>query len=274
MKLKVLVVAIAVAGLATTTLAAGGKVRSAAVNAEVRAMKQEMQKAKAEASAAALTSDEVGDADSFGRNAKWIGLMGSGVIYLTDFADDCLPENFQGGPDDHCVVLNPQPAVTSFSFPDVARMTIPAKSSNSLFCHMQTPIASTLLHNSTAGPLSSARIVYNPVFTFENSVLADPALINPATGLPFGGSLTLTLPGIRHQLTLQPNESYLGRDDETRVCINGMISKRQLTLGFGLTDAQATNFFKHDTIITMGISGQAQGVIFSSMINNVRWMGD
>lgn len=272
MKLKVLVVAIAATGLvASAALAATAKVRSPAAKAEVRAMKLEMQQAKAEA--AAVASADVGDADSFGRNARWIGLMGSGTIYLTDFPDDCLPENFPAGPDDHCVVLNPQPAITNFDFPDVARMVIPAKSSNSLFCHMQTPIGSALLQNQTAGNMT-ARIVYNPKFTFQNPVLNDPALINPVTGLPFGGQITTTLSGIRHQLTLAPGASFLGRDDETRVCINGMISKRQLMLGFGLSDAQATNFFKHDTVITMGIAGQAQGVVFSSMINNVRWLGD
>jgi hypothetical protein len=278
MKWKVLVAAMVLAGIGASAVAVAANakarsgVRSAATQAEVRAMRKEFQAAK-DTQTAGVAASDVGDADSFGRNVKWIGLMSSGVIYLTDFADECLPENFQGGPDDHCVVLNPQPAITSFNFPDVARMVIPAKSSNSLFCHAQTPISSTLLYNTTAAPISSARVVYNPVFTFENPVLNDPALVDPDTGLPYNGKISFTLPGIRHQLTLQPNEQYLGRDDETRVCINGMISKIQLRAA-GLSDSQATKFFKHDTIVTMGISGQASGVVSSSIINNVRWLGD
>jgi hypothetical protein len=277
MKLKVLVAAMAVAGLCASAIAVAanssnnGKGRNAETQAEVRAMKKESQDAKA-AQTAGVAASDVGDADSFGRNAKWIGLMSSGTIYLTDFADDCDPANFQGGPDDHCVVLNPQPALTTFDFPDVARMVIPAKSSNSLFCHVQTPISSTLLGNNTASQLN-ARVLYNPVFTFENPVLNDPALINTDTGLPFNGKVVFTLPGISHQLSLQANETFLGRDDESRVCINGMISKIQLK-ALGLSDAQASNFFKQDTIVTMGINGRAQGVVFSSIINNVRWMGD
>ena len=276
MKLKEHVAAIAVAGLAVsalaaTAVAANGNTRSAETRSDVAAIKQEQKAAKAVATAVAAS--DVGDADSFGRNAKWIGLMSSGVIQLTDFADDCLPENFQGGPDDHCVVLNPQPMSTTFSFPDVGRMVIPAKAANSLFCHAQTPIASTLLQNQSAGGMT-ARITYTPTYTFENPVLADPSLIDPTTGLPFNGKLTQTLSGIRHQLTLQPGENFLGRDDETRFCINGMISKNMLMTSFGLTDAQATKFFTKDTIVTMGITGNAQGVVFSSMINNVRWLGD
>ena len=272
MKLKVLVAAIAATGLvASAALAAVAKPRSPALKAEIRAMKQEMQQAKAEAAAAAPS--DVGDADSFGRNARWIGLMGSGVIYLTDFADECLPENFQGGPDDHCFVLNPQPAITTFAVADAARMVIPAKASNSLFCHWQTPISSTLLNNQTAGPLLG-RIVYTPSYTFENPVLADPTLINPQTGLPFNGKISNALAGIQHQLTLQPGESFNGRDDETRACINGMISKRMLMTTYGLSDALATKFFTKDTIVTMSINGSARGVVFSSLINNVRWLGD
>ena len=276
MKLKDHVAAIAVAGLAVsalaaTAVAANGNTRSAETRADVSAIKQEQKSAKAAATAIAAT--DVGDADSFGRNAKWIGLMSSGVIQLTDFADDCLPENFQGGPDDHCVVLNPQPMATSFSFPDVGRMVIPAKASNSLFCHAQTPISTTLLQN-TSGAGMTARITYTPTYTFENAVLADPSLIDPTTGLPFNGKLTQTLSGISHRLTLQPGENFFGRDDETRFCINGMISKKMLMTTFGLTDAQATKFFTKDTIVTMGINGNAQGVVFSSIINNVRWLGD
>jgi hypothetical protein len=274
MKLKVLVVALAVAGMAATTLAANRASNPglSAFKAQSRALRQEAQQAKVEAAAA--VGSEVGDAASFGRNARYIGLMSSGTIYLTEFAEECVDDpEFPFGPDDHCVVLNPQPTVTNFDFPDVARMVIPAKASNSLFCHWQTPIASTFLANGT-GAQFNARIVYNPYYSFENPVLADPALINPVTGLPFGGKIDTSLPGIRHQLTLQPNESYLGRDDETRACIAGMISKLQLMQTYGLTEAKANEFFKKDTIVTMGISGQAQGVISSSIINNVRWLGD
>ena len=274
MKLKVLVAAIALAGLAATTLAASSaKTRTTANKAEARQIRKDMQQAKVEAAAA--VGSEVGDPHSFGRYAKYIGLMNSGAIYLTEFAEECVPDpEFPFGPDDKCVVLNPQPAVTTFDFEDVGRMVIPGKASTTLFCHTQTPIASSFLYNGTASPIPSARIVYNPRYTFENVVLADPSLINPLTGLPFNGKITTTLAGIRHQLTLQPNESFLGRDDETRFCIAGMVSKRQLMETYGLTEAKANEFFKKDTLVTMGISGQAQGVISSSLINNVRWLGD
>jgi hypothetical protein len=35
-----------------------------------------------------------------------------------------------------------------------------------------------------------------------------------------------------------------------------------------------TKFFANDTEVTMSISGQAQGVVFSSLVVGTRWMGD
>src|SRR6478736_4108040 len=125
MKLKILVSAMVVAGLGASAIAvaanSSGRGRNAETQAEVRAMKKESQDAKA-AQTAGVAASDVGDADSFGRNARWIGLMSSGTIFLTDFPDDCDPANFPNGPDDHCIVVNPQPAITTFDFPDVARM--------------------------------------------------------------------------------------------------------------------------------------------------------
>jgi len=271
MKAKLLVAAIALGGMAATAITADASPKN-----DHRALKRELQQqAKAEGVAAAATSD-VGDPSSFGRYAKWIGLMSTGGIVVSEFAADCdVDPNFPPGPDDHCYVLGAQPAASTYTIPDAARMVIPGKSSFSLFCHWQTPVAVAILHNETASTIQNARFNAVPSYTFQNSVLNDPALINPLTGLPFGGQITVSaLTGIRHQQSLQPGDVVWERDDETRACINGMISKRQLTETYGLTDQQATNFFKQDTAITMGMTIQATGVEFASVIYNTRWLGD
>ena len=270
MNLKVLVAAIAMAGVsASPALAAPEKKPN-----HRQFLKEVHQQAKLEAAAAA-TSD-VGDPSSFGRYAKWLGLMSTGVIVVSEFPEDCAPDpEFPPGPDDHCFVLNAQPAPSTFTIPDAARMVMPAKSSFSLFCHWQTPVSLAVMRNNTATPIQNARFFATPSYTFQNPVLNDPALVNPLTGLPFGGQITISaLVGIRHQQSLQPGDMVQQRDDETRACINGMISKRQLTETYGLTDAQATNFFKNDTAITMGLTIQATGVEFANLVYSTRWLGD
>ena len=68
------------------------------------------------------TDAEVGDADSFGREVRWLGLMAGSVF---------LQPNCSAG-DASCVALNPAPAPTSFDVPDIAVVTLPGGSSQSL----------------------------------------------------------------------------------------------------------------------------------------------
>jgi len=264
MKLKLIVTAMIAGGLIASAWAKGP------VRHDNREFKREMAAAKQEA--APPPADTTGDADSFGRNVKFIGLMASGVITL---ATDCTPDpNFPPDVEDHCFVLNAQPAVTSFSIADAARMVIPAKSSNSMFCHWQTPVAIYAYNNATGSYMPNARILATPSYKFQNAVLNDPSLIDPNTGLPFNGSFTVSLAGIRHARGLQPGDYQVERDTETRSCIGGLVSKRALKEAYGLTDAQATNFFKNDTAITMSISGNVQGMDFASIIYGTRFVGD
>jgi hypothetical protein len=235
---------------------------------ELQIARQDIKALKLEAAA---VGSEVGDPASFGRSVRFIGLMQSGVVTV---ADDCTPDpSSPPGPDDHCVVRNPAPALTGFNFADVGRVVIPARSANSLICHWQTPFVVYQFHNGTGAYQPNARFVATPSYTIQNPVLNDPALIDPATGLPFGGQFTLGLPGIRHARSLQPGEMQLERENATRVCLGGVISK-QLLVGMGLSDAQATQFFRNDTVITMNLTGQVGLVDFATILYGVRFVGD
>jgi hypothetical protein len=81
------------------------------------------------------------------------------------------------------------------------------------------------------------------------------------------------LGGIRDERSLQPGESQVEREAGTRVCIGGIVCAQMLR-GFGLSDAQVTEFFKKDTTITMNMTGQARFVEFASIIYGVRFVGD
>jgi hypothetical protein len=230
---------------------------------------KEMRAAKIEAAAAA--GSEVGDPDSFGRNVHFIGLIQSGLVSLQS---DCTPDpSAPPGPDDHCFVTHAAPAVTTFNATDVGRVVIPARSAHSLICHWQTPFVVYGFANPTGVYQPNARFVVTPTYTIQNAVLNDPALIDPGTGLPFGGQFQLGLAGIRHARSLQPGETQVERESATRVCLGGIISK-QLLVGMGLSEAQASDFFRHDTVITMNLGGQAQLVDFASILYGVRFVAD
>jgi hypothetical protein len=224
-------------------------------------------------SGAAVTAAQVGDADTFGHAVIWDGLLSTGTI---SFAADCTPApgDPAPGPDDRCVTLNPAPAVTTFDLPNIGRMTLPGKTSHNILCHWTSANGAYSLFNGT-GVSANARITLHPYLVVQSSVLSNPLLIDPTTGLPFNGALT-TAPGTTYSdaQTLAPNARSTQRMDDSRVCIAGAISRQGLIQGYGLTNAQVDDFFKNPITLQFGLSGSAQLVDFASLIYGVRIMGD
>jgi hypothetical protein len=214
------------------------------------------------------------DTDSFGRNVVFDGLLQSGTVTLQP---DCTP--FPGepplGPDDRCVALNTAPAATSFDLPDIGRLTIPGKSAHSFFCHWLTPIAIYDFANPTGVFQPSADFLLYPYVVVESSVLDDPSLIDPTTGLPFGGKLETSFAAIYQDAqSLDVNQTATRRFSETRVCIGGFLSQQLLTTNYGLTDAQAREVFRHDITLRFGLRGTAALVDSAYVIYGLRVVGD
>jgi hypothetical protein len=221
-----------------------------------------------QARSAAVTDADVGDSDSFGRNVVWLGLT-SAFINL----DPGCP--FPGsGPDDLCQTLAPAPAVTSFNYPDAARIQLPAKATHSLLCYWFSPVLNVFWHNPTASPVIG-RLRYNPTLTLENPVLDDPALIDPTTGAPFAGKLLTSMTSSeRFETPLAPGVQFFERTRDSAVCMAGLISRRALVDTYGLTDAQATQFFKKPTMVRLNVSGSTQFIDSAGMIFGLRIVGD
>ncbi len=220
---------------------------------------------------AAYTDEEVGDANSYGRAVNFIGTVQSGVLTI---APDCTPDPaYPPGPNDHCVVPDAS-GFANINFPDMGAVLIPGKSAKTLFCHWQTPFGISVYSNGTGVYQSQARTIFTATYKIENEVLNDPTLLDPNTGLPYGGVINTSLGAVRDGRSLQPGESQVYRDNYTRVCLGGLISKRGLMDGYGLSEAQATKFFKKDTKITIGMIGSTRFVSDGSMIIGTRFVGD
>jgi hypothetical protein len=224
--------------------------------------------AKPDAAPAAVTTEEVGDAGSFGRNLKWLGLASA----FLQLSDTCTPA--PGDPPlENCIVLNPAPAATSFNFPDLDRVTLPARSSNSLICHWQTPIVSYSVSNPTGGQASySLRVT--AVYRIENEVLNEPGLVDPGTGLPLAGAIELPLTSIFESGSMDPGEFESEFITGTRMCIGGLVTRDSLVANYGLSEAQARRFFNRQTTIRLGLSGQARLVENASLNIGSRFVGD
>lgn len=217
--------------------------------------------------AAAPTLDAVGDVDSFGRALRWLGVTQMNIT----LSDSCPPP---GGDDSACAVLNPAPATTAFDFEDVARITLPGKAANSLLCHWLSPFLDIGYANPTAAA-AVARLTYQPTLTVESEVLDDPALIDPTTGLPFGGRLLTGMTASeRFEMPLDAGQVIGERTRDSAVCIAGFLNRRALVQNYGLTEAQAKQFFKQPITVRMNISGSARYVSNANLIFGLRIVGD
>jgi hypothetical protein len=215
-----------------------------------------------------VTEDEVYDVDSFGRYVKWLGLANAFV-------------NVQSGcpkpttPDEYCQELNPTTgAVTSFSFYDAARIKLPKYASNSLLCYWFSPLLRVTWNNPTAAPVIG-RFNYSPSLTIENPVLADPSLIDPTTGAPFGGQLLTGMTSSeRFQESLAAGITLSEQTRDSTVCMAGFLSHKSLIENYGLTPAQADDFFASPTTIRLNVSGSVQYVGNLDMVFGLRVVGD
>lgn len=215
-----------------------------------------------------VTEDEVYDVDSFGRYVKWLGLTSAFINVQSGCPKPTTPDEF-------CQELNPTPgAYTSFAFNDAARIKLPKGASNSILCYWFSPVLTVNYNNPTAARVTG-RFRYSPTLTIENPVLADPSLIDPTTGAPFGGQLLTSMTSSeRFEESLEPGVILSERTRDSTVCMAGFISHKSLILNYGLTPAQADDFFASPTTVRMNISGSTQYVGNASMVFGLRIVGD
>jgi hypothetical protein len=217
--------------------------------------------------AAAPTVEDVGDADSFGKNVTWLGLAQTLPVVV-------LPDCTGSDPTlERCIVASPAPGLTAFNESGLASINLPAKATKSLLCFTVTPLVQVQWFNSLATP-ANARFSANAVITIDNDVLDDPTLIDPGTGLPFGGVLTVGLSTFNDFHTLQPAETDSKTLFMTRACIAGLVSKRALVESYGLNETQAKEFFKKPMTLTFGSRGSVGLADFMSYFYGIRLYGD
>jgi hypothetical protein len=215
--------------------------------------------------ATTVTDAEVGDSDSFGRNVTWLGVT-SAFVNIGSPCDPADPTP--------CQDLLPAGAATSFAFNDAAHINLPAKASHSLLCYWFSPVLSVQYDNPGAAAVV-ARLSYSPTLTVENPVLADPALIDPTTGVAFNGSLLTSMTSSEHiEVPLAPGMQLFQRTRTSTVCMAGLLSHKALVENYGLTATQADNFFKSPTTIRLNVSGSSRYVSAASFVFGLRIVGD
>ncbi len=216
---------------------------------EQRAQQQVDKQAARPSETASLTDAQVGEASSFNRNAKFFGTASSGVIIVEPDCDPVIIGPL--GPDDRCLEVTNPAVTTSGIFNDVGRITLPGKQADNVIYLIANHNTSFVFLN-TDGTTASGLATYIPSITVESVALNDPAAIDPATGLPMGGSYTITGLGTKSSnKTLAPGSVDVQTDNYSRANTTGL--SRSFWSAVGLPDAVINELFKKPMTIRLNI---------------------
>ena len=218
--------------------------------------------------AAGPSPADVGDADSFGHNAQYMGAVSGFVILANDCTGLDLP------PDQRCFVLGAPGTLTNFTANDICRIKLPKKATRTLIYPVLTFFENYQLQNTTGFTVPNALFDYSVTLSIESSALLDPSIIDPNTGLPANGTLIFVFAPNRvvEDRTMVDGERSRKRLTFTRAG-NAGISKANLIAG-GLTPAQADDLFKSAITVHFNMTGRACYVTDGSITGNMRLFGD
>ena len=247
----------------------------AAIKAQRDALKQESQNGpRPNANAvtpAAVTAADVGEPDSFGKNAKVLGIAASGAILIDP---TCDPANVGPlGPDDHCITVpDPSVPVPATTFNDIARITIPGKSADNIIYAIANHTISFDMINTDVAP-GQCRISYGPTVTIESDALTDPSLIDPTTGLPFNGSFTTGGVGTYFtNKTLSPGADEFQTQSYSRANTTGF--SRSFFAGLGLPNNVINQLYKNPMTIRLNVRVSSRCVDSAVLIFTMRFLGN
>lgn len=241
------------------------------LSASQREFQKEAAEIKKESTSAAmnLVPADFNDTASFGKNAKFLGSLYAGTLYVYRSCDpQILLDELQLtlAPDDHCIVhTSATPMTTTSVFDPAWQITIPANSVDNVIYPM---LNNTVGYDATPstpptgnGYLAGfASIRYSPIVTIESVALNDPAAIDPNTGLPMNGSFTATLPGTRVKGLVVGVDDFFSEND-SYASVAGRGFSRVYFASLGLPQSVINNLFKRSMTLKFGIRADVNGPI-------------
>jgi hypothetical protein len=218
------------------------------------------------------------DADSFGKNAKFLGSLYAGTLYVYSTCDPVQFEQELGvplAPDDKCVVHTPtSPMTQSVEFFDPAwEITIPGRTVENVVYPMLNnyPGFDASDDNGTA---AQVLFFYTPVVTIESEALNDPAAINPGTGLPMNGSYKTSLTGSQTKIFSLPASGF-SSDYQSYASVAGRGLSRTYFAALGLPNNVINKLFKKDMKLKFGLRARVGGpVYFAQFYYTYRLLGN
>jgi hypothetical protein len=213
---------------------------------------------------------DVGDPDSFGHSANFMGVA-SGFVTLSP---SCTPASTPVPPatanNDQCFNLDPEPATTSFEADDLARINLP----NDIIYPVLNFFHRYTLQNNTGSAQPSGEFFYTAWLTIDSTALNDPSCIDPNTSAPCAGHLQFQFGDNFFRVDHNMNDGDRERNGQNYTRAGNLgITKRSLVES-GIPQNVADKLFQGPMTIHLNISGAARLVTTASITGNMRLFGD
>jgi hypothetical protein len=221
------------------------------------------------------TAAEVGDAETFGHPALYMGAA-SGFVTLS--SDPCpaptpAPSPVPNG-DSFCDQLNAAPAQTSFSHDNICRIKLPKKATRNVIYPVLNIFLNYQLQNSTGVDQPQGLLRFTAGISIESDALNDPSCVDPFTSAPCGGQLTFLFDySYRDDRTTKDGDRQRLRETLVRAGNTGL-TKQQFCDSFGLSPATLDALFAGPMTVRMDITAAAKLVTDASITVNMRLFGD
>src|SRR5688500_8667193 len=262
--------------------------KSETLRTSLREVQEEAAEIKKQSENAAMIASpaDFNDTASFGKNAKFLGSLYAGTLYVYRSCDpQILLDELQLtlAADDHCIVHNSTtPMVVTNVFDPVWQITIPANSvDNVIYPMLNNSIGYDAFASTPGTPPTGngyfgglAFFRFSPVVTIESVALNDPLAIDPTSGLPMNGSFTATLPGTRFRNFVVRDDDFIS-DSDGYASVGGRGFSRTYFAAIGLPQSVINNLFKKSMTLKFGIRADVNGPVQAAYFSyTFRLMGN
>jgi len=219
------------------------------------------------------TAADVGDAETFGHSALYMGAAsGFERLVASCPAPTPTPSPVPNG-DDFCDQLNPAPSPTHFEHNNICRINLPKKATRNVIYPVLNIFLGYQLRNTT-GSDETGQLFFTAGITIVSAALNGPDCTDPTTLLPCGGKMTFLF-----NYTYNDNRNMHDGDRqrlrETLVRAgNTGLTRQQFHDSFGLTTASVDALFAGPMTVQLDIAGDVQLVTDASITCNMRLFGD
>jgi len=219
----------------------------------------------------AVSVADVGEPDSFGKNALFLGIAQSGIVIIDPTCDPASTGPL--GPDDHCItVADPSLPLPTTTINNVARISIPAKSALNVIYMINNQTVSFSMIN-TGAATTQGRFSYVPTITIESEALNDPSLIDPTTGLPYNGSFTTGGSGAYlANKTMAPGAAEFVTESYSRANTTGF--SKTFFAALGLPSNVIKDLYNKPMTIKLNIRVSSRWVDSATMVYTARFLGN